>query len=88
MSQKLATHAFFWLTENEIQELVVMTIPDDSEEGYILEVDLEYPPDLHDKPSDYPLAPDKMKLLLTCFLPIVNSWMRTCTSWEARLSLN
>lgn len=41
MSQKLPTHAFFWLTENEIQELVVMIISDDSEKGYILEVDLE-----------------------------------------------
>lgn len=35
----------------------VMHVPDDSETGYILEVDLEYSDDLHDNHSDYPLAP-------------------------------
>ena len=28
--------------------------------GLILEVDLEYPPELHDLHNDYPLAPEKM----------------------------
>ena len=35
---------------------------DDSEDGYILEVDLEYPAHLHDVHNDYPLAPEKMKI--------------------------
>ena len=43
MSQPFPTHGFFWLTEHEIEELNVMAIPDDGEDGYILEVDLEYP---------------------------------------------
>ncbi|XP_068742088.1 uncharacterized protein [Montipora capricornis] len=62
MSQPLPTHEFFWLTEHEIEELNVMSIPDDGEEGYILEVDLEYPKELHDLHSDYPLAPETMKV--------------------------
>ena len=30
--------------------------------GYILEVDSEYPKELHDLHSDYPLAPEVMKV--------------------------
>jgi hypothetical protein len=40
-----------------------MQIPDDSDEGYILEVNLKYPKELHDLHNDYPLASEKMKIL-------------------------
>ena len=35
-----------------------------SPEGYILEVDLEYPPNLHEEHNSFPLAPEKRKLNL------------------------
>ena len=38
----------------------VLATPDDASEGYLLEVDAEYPKDLHDMHSDYPLAPETM----------------------------
>lgn len=39
-------------------DIAVTTIPDDSETGYILQVDLGYPKDLHDKHKYLPLLPD------------------------------
>ena len=36
-----------------------MRMKEDSKEGWILEVDLEYPEELHDAHNDYPLAPEK-----------------------------
>ena len=62
MSQPLPTGEFDWLTEEKIATFNVEEVPDDSEEGYILEVDLSYPTDLHDLNNDYPLAPEKMKI--------------------------
>ena len=62
MSQPLPTGEFDWLTEEEMATFNVDDVPDDSEEGYILEVDLSYPTELHDLHNDYPLAPEKMKI--------------------------
>ena len=69
MSQPLPEGGFVWLNEEEIIDLDLTNIADDSEEGYILEVDLEYPPDLHDLHSDYPLAPEKMKVTTDMLSP-------------------
>ena len=62
MSQPLPTGEFDWLNEEEITNLDITQISDESEEGYILEVDLKYPKELHDLHNDYPLAPEKMKI--------------------------
>ena len=44
----------------DIQSFDVMSLNDEADTGYILEVDLEYPTALHNLHSDYPLAPEKM----------------------------
>jgi hypothetical protein len=49
---------FEWLTKEELQNLSIENIPDDSEWGYTLEVDLHYPDYLHEAHSDYPLCPE------------------------------
>ena len=43
-------------------EQKLMQIKKDSSTGYILEVDLEYPQELHDIHNDYPLAPEKINI--------------------------
>ena len=40
----------------------VLETSDDSDVGYILEVDLSYPDALHDLHSDFPLAPVKQQV--------------------------
>ena len=62
MSQSLPTGEFDWLTEQEIADLDITNVADDNEEGYILEVDLHYPAELHDLHNDYPPAPEKMTI--------------------------
>ena len=57
MSQSLPRGSFEWV--EDVDSLNVMTIPDDGDKGYILEVDLEYPDHIHDQHSDYPLAPER-----------------------------
>ena len=60
MIQPLPVGEFEWMTEEQIKHFKVEDIPDDVDYGYALQVDLHYPPELHDLHSDYPLAPAKM----------------------------
>ena len=62
MSQYLPIGGFKWLTEQQIEGLNLNQYKEDSEKGLILEVDLEYPKELHDLHNDYPLAPEKIKV--------------------------
>lgn len=59
MIQSLPVSDFKWVDEKDLQSFDVMTVQDDTDTGYFLEVDLEYPKELHDLHSDYPLAPKK-----------------------------
>ncbi|XP_066933766.1 uncharacterized protein [Clytia hemisphaerica] len=60
MSQPLPISNFRWLFQEEIRRFNVLDIENDSEYGYMLEVDLDYPDYLHDAHRDYPLAPEKL----------------------------
>ena len=58
MSEYLPYNEFKWL--KNVNELNVMPINKKSDLGYILEVDLKYPDELHELHNDYPLAPVKL----------------------------
>ena len=61
MSQHLPTKNFQWVPQDEIAALDLLKINDNGDEGYILEVDLQYPPpELHDLHNDYPLAAERL----------------------------
>ena len=51
MSKQLPISGFEWMTDDEFDDW--------KHQSFILEVDLEYPEDLH---NDYPLAPERIKI--------------------------
>ena len=59
MSQPLPTGGFKWtdVNPNEISELATRT-----DKGYILEVDVSYPKDLHDSHNDLPFMCERMEI--------------------------
>ena len=62
MPQYLPTGGFRWMTEKQIQKVNLAACTEDRKKGMILEVDLEYPKELHELHNDYPLAAKKMKV--------------------------
>ena len=56
MSQSLPTDGFKW---KEPENVDFSSYHKDSDKGLLLEVDVDYPEELHDTHNDYPLAPEK-----------------------------
>ena len=62
MSQYLPTGNFKWMSDKEIKKIDLGKYKADGKKGLILEVDLEYPQELHDLHNDYHLYPEKVKV--------------------------
>ncbi|GBN30477.1 hypothetical protein AVEN_138086-1 [Araneus ventricosus] len=62
MSQPLPVNNLEWRLPEEISLQHICQTTYDSATGYILEVDMEYPPELHDLYNNYPLAPERMTI--------------------------
>ena len=58
MSEYLLYGKFKWLKNEDGFD--VNSVSEKSPTGYFLEVDLEYPDELHELHNDYPLAPEKL----------------------------
>ena len=63
MSQKLPADAFKWKENiSEFNEEFIKNCDEDSNKGCVLEVDIEYPRNLHDLHNDLPFLPERMKI--------------------------
>src|SRR5258706_5349776 len=62
MSQPICTSGFHFLSPADIAKLDFSNIADDSNVGYFIECDLQYPTALHDLHNDYPLAPEHLRV--------------------------
>ena len=80
MSQYLPTGGFRWLTEKEIKNTDLAKYKEDSKKSVILEVDVEYPQELHDLHNDYPLAPEKIKVTKEMLSPYCESVIEKCNT--------
>ena len=65
MSQYLPTGGFGWVTYAPD----VTYLEDEAEDGYIFEVDLEYPKELHDLHDTYPLVPEHLDIQVDMLSP-------------------
>lgn len=72
MTMPLPYGAFEWVEDVEQKDPNFWKLPDDSEIGYYLDVELEYPKEIHDEHSDLPFCPEhraapgsKQKKLMT-----------------------
>ena len=63
MVQKLPTHGFRWISKVEdfTPDRIAKLVKKDKR-GYILEVDVDYPKELHKKHNELPFLPEKMKI--------------------------
>ena len=77
MSQYLPYANFKWVKNIDKIKQNLIQMKKDSSTRYILEVDLEYPKELHDIQNDYPLAPEKInkpkEWLSDYFLNVANA---------------
>ena len=73
MSPFLPTQGFRLLSSDEITSLELENLRDDSEDGYIYEVDLHYFTKLHNQHDDYPLAPESLVIEREMYSPTQQS---------------
>ena len=79
MSEPLPVGDFRWLSRTEIDSLDIGKIEPYAMAGYILEVTLSYPKQLHELHSDYPLAPESTFVRLSDLSPYNEHHYRSLT---------
>ena len=63
MSQKLPVVGFKWVEDlSKFNESFIKNRDENSDKGYILEVDVEYPKNLHKLHNNLPFLPERMKI--------------------------
>ena len=63
MSQKLPLNNFEWIKDtSQFNEDFIKSYNEQSNEGYFLDVDVQYPKNLHDLHNDLPFLPRRMKI--------------------------
>ena len=64
MTQPLPTGGFKWMNDIDSYKNpdIIDILSKRKDKGYILEVDVEYPKELHDKHNDLPFLTEKMKI--------------------------
>ena len=72
MQKEMPVGGYEWCTEVSLSE--ILATPADSPSGFFVEVDVEYPPAIHDVHNDLPLAPEKFKIPINWRSDYANSF--------------
>ena len=60
--QKCPVNRFEWIEDtSQFNEDFIKNYNEESDEGYFVEVDVQYPEKLHDLHNDLPFLPERMK---------------------------
>ena len=62
LCMKMPTKNFRWLPENKVKSFPISKTDSEGDTFFALEVDLEYPVEIHDWHNDFPLAVEKKKI--------------------------
>ena len=63
MSQRFSVNGFGWVENiSQFDESFIKSYKEESEEGYFLEVDLQYPEKLHKLHNDLPFLAERMEI--------------------------
>ena len=63
MSQKFPVNNFEWIKDaSQFNEDLLKNYNEENDEGYFLEVDIQYPEKLHELHNDLPFIPERMKI--------------------------
>ena len=63
MLQKLPVNNFEWIKDtSQFNEDFIKNYNEESDEGYFLEVDIQYPEKLHELHNDVPFLPERKKI--------------------------
>ena len=64
MRRSLPVGEYEWMSQAELRrfEADLQDLPEDGDTGYVVEVDLEYPEELHNDQNSFPLAPESVEV--------------------------
>ena len=68
MLQRLSVNNFEWIENiSEFNEDFIKSYNEQSDEGYFLDVDIQYPRKLHELHNDLPVLLERMKIEKVCY---------------------
>ena len=83
MSEPLPVNDFDWIEDpSKIDEDFIKNYDEDSDIGYILDVDVEFPKKLHHLHSDLPFLPEGRKLTNATSLYVICMIKKLCCSYK------
>jgi len=86
--QPLPVDQFRFLTQSEMEAFDLFSVGAYDDYGYILEVDLRYPENLHEAHNEYPMAPEHLQITEDMLSPTIRRLLeQTKTEWKPTVKL-